>query len=169
MFLNLPGLRNSNQDHWQSVWERQYPEHFLRVIQDDWEMPQRTKWVSRLQEYIARYTPHEVVLVGHSVGCATVLHWYQQYQIPVKAALLVAPSDVDHPQYPSYIQGFSPMPLVRMPFPTVVVASDDDHVISLDRAQFFADSWGSELELLNRAGHIEVPWNGAEKLWQSWL
>lgn len=47
------------------------------------------------------------------------------------------------------------MPLTRLPFKTIVVASTNDHVVTLERARYFANCWGSELEILSEAGHFE--------------
>lgn len=64
-------------------------------------------------------------------------------------------SDVDKPSYPKYITGFSPLPDQALPFPTIVVPSTNDHVVELGRARLFASNWGSELVVLENAGHIE--------------
>ena len=48
----------------------------------------------------------------------------------------------------------SPAPLARIPFPTIVVASDDDPYVSLERARLFAASWQSELVIVPGAGHL---------------
>ena len=69
-------------------------------------------------------------------------------------ALLVAPSDVDAPSYPAGPTGFGPMPLDPVPFPTIVVASDDDPYVALDRARLFAGRWGSELVEAPGTGHL---------------
>jgi predicted alpha/beta hydrolase family esterase len=75
----------------------------------------------------------------------------------VAGAFLVAPSDVEAPDYPEEGRDFASMPLVRLPFPSIVVASTNDEYVSLDRARQFADAWGSELVTIGEAGHI----NGA--------
>jgi len=46
------------------------------------------------------------------------------------------------------------MPLVRIPFPSMVVSSTDDPYVTVDRAKVFATSWGSRLTLVERAGHL---------------
>jgi hypothetical protein len=46
------------------------------------------------------------------------------------------------------------MPLLRLPFPSIVVASTDDEYVTLDRAQQFARAWGSRLVNIGVAGHI---------------
>jgi predicted alpha/beta hydrolase family esterase len=99
-------------------------------------------------------------LLAHSLGCAVVAHWAFQYPETGKAAhgaLLVAPSDVEAPSYPVDAAGFAPLPLQTLPFPTLVVASTDDEYVTLDRARQFAAAWGSRLQVIGPAGHI----NGA--------
>jgi len=57
---------------------------------------------------------------------------------------------------PDEVRGFSPIPLVRFPFPSIVVASRDDPFSTLARAELFARSWGSRFVVLERAGHINA-------------
>ncbi len=47
--LLVPGLYNSDPDHWQSRWEAG-DETMERVIQDDWETPHCADWVARLDQ-----------------------------------------------------------------------------------------------------------------------
>jgi serine hydrolase len=150
--LILPGLYNSGPEHWQSRWEGRHPE-FHRVLQADWERPRCADWVDRLDHAIGA-TP-DAVLVAHSSSCALVAHWVAAQRTGrVAAALLVAPSDPDAASYPDGPTGFAPMPLVSLPFPTIVVASSDDPYVTLDRARHFAASWGSRLVTVAAAGHI---------------
>jgi predicted alpha/beta hydrolase family esterase len=48
------------------------------------------------------------------------------------------------------------MPLYRLPFPTIVVASLNDSAVSFERARLFAESWGSEVVNAGAAGHIDT-------------
>jgi predicted alpha/beta hydrolase family esterase len=153
--LLLPGLYNSGPEHWQTHWKAEYPK-FVRLEQKDWETPDRRDWVETLQrEITADASP--VVLVAHSLSCCLVAHWaaaHAKSQRNVRGALLVAPSDVEAPSYPSGTTGFTPMPLAPLPFPSIVVASTDDVYVSLPRATRFADAWGSRLAVLGALGHI---------------
>jgi len=160
--LIIPGLYNSGPEHWQSQWERARGD-CLRVEQRDWETPARADWVAALDAAVSamRGPP---VLVAHSTGCATVAHWAQTGGARARGALLVAPSDPEAPSYPAGPVGFSPMPLDKLPFPTIVVASDDDEYVTPARAAAFAHAWGARLVNLGRAGHI----NSASGL-GSWL
>jgi predicted alpha/beta hydrolase family esterase len=87
----------------------------------------------------------------------------------VAGAFLVAPSDVDAPSYPDCTTGFQPMQLAALPFPSIVVASEDDMYVSSARARQFAQAWGSQLHLIGNAGHINGdagygPWPAGEAL-----
>jgi len=159
--LIVPGLYDSGPEHWQSHWERARGD-CLRVVQRDWQTPSRADWVATLDAAVAGMrTPP--VLAAHSLGCCTVAHWAALGR-RARAALLVAPSDVEAPSYPSGTTGFAPMPMQRLPFPSIVVASDDDEYVSAARAADFARAWGARLVRIGRAGHI----NSASGL-GSWL
>lgn len=157
--LNLPGLWNSGPEHWQSHWERLAPAVFRRVVQRDWERPAAADWILALEEAAAR-EGQGVVLAAHSLACALVARWAQSTRTPIRGALLVAPSDVESPYYPEGPTGFSPMPLQKLPFATVVVSSDDDPYVSVLRARAFATAWGSRLIEVKGLGHL----NSASRL-----
>jgi hypothetical protein len=156
--LILPGLGSSGPDHWQTRFERKDP-RCLRVEQDEWDAPSCAAWVRRLDEALAQQAG-PVVLVTHSSSNALVCHWALQAApaalAKVKAALLVAPSDPDGPNYPKGPTGFSPMPLSRLPFRSTVVASTDDRYIDPVLARRYAEAWGSAFVLLEGAGHINT-------------
>ena len=155
MNVNIPGLRNSDEKHWQTIWEKEQPDKFYRVQQFDWENPDCKKWIDRIEEELHKFNYEDLVLIGHSVGCVTIIKWYETYGHKIKGALFVAPSDVDRPDYPKYISGFKPMPENKLPFPSIIVASSNDHVVEIDRARQFARNWGSEFVEIKNAGHIE--------------
>jgi predicted alpha/beta hydrolase family esterase len=46
------------------------------------------------------------------------------------------------------------MPITPLGFPSLVIASTDDEYVSLERAQYFANRWGSEFAFICKAGHI---------------
>ena len=154
--LILPGLFNSGPDHWQSHWER-HDASCRRVMQADWDTPDCLDWVRTLDDALAT-TLGEVVLVAHSSACALVSHWAARAAddrlARVRAALLVAPSDPDGPNYPDGPSGFSPMPLGPLPFASLVVASTNDIYVSLAQARSYAFAWGSRLVVIGAAGHI---------------
>jgi predicted alpha/beta hydrolase family esterase len=154
--LTVAGLWNSGPEHWQTYWERERGD-CARVQQSEWETPRRQDWVAKLEETVATQDG-PVVLAAHSLGCATVAHFAEDADPAVRAkvfgALLVAPSDVEAPLYPPGTEGFAPMPLRALPFPTIVVASTDDEYVSLERAEEFARAWGARFLVAGALGHI---------------
>jgi predicted alpha/beta hydrolase family esterase len=154
-YLIIPGLGNSGPDHWQTYFERS-GSNFFRVEQQNWESPDCKEWIENIDRSISGFDPSEVVLIGHSLGCAAIVHWAYQYKRKIKGALLVAPSDTEAPQYTFPATGFVPLPLVKINFKTIVVASENDIWVSIDRAKFFAEKWGSKFVNIGNAGHINV-------------
>ena len=152
----VPGLGSSGPDHWQTYFERTRPD-FVRIEQREWDVPDRAEWIERLEDALDGEDLSQVVLVAHSLGCATIAHWAARYGHRIKGALLVAPSDVETAHYASFpTTGFAPMPLARLPFPSKVVFSQNDAWVTPARARQFAEAWGSELLDIGAAGHINT-------------
>lgn len=153
--ITVPGLGGSGPDHWQSHLERALP-HTSRVVQADWNTPELAGWVDRLVAAVEG-RPGSLV-VAHSLGCPLVAHAAnRQPGLPIAAALLVAPADVDSAQHtPRHTRGFAPIPLQRLPFHTVVVASTNDPYMAFERAQAVAAAWGADLIDAGACGHINV-------------
>lgn len=154
-YFIIPGLGNSGPEHWQSYFESG-GDQFQRISQREWDAPDCAEWISTIDKTLEGFEGKDVILIGHSLGCATIAHWAEKYQKSIKAALLVAPSDLEAPAYQFPATGFSPMPLNKIKFRTIVVASEDDPWVSLDRAKFFAENWGSEFINIGTAGHINA-------------
>ncbi|HEV7704735.1 MAG TPA: alpha/beta fold hydrolase [Gemmatimonadaceae bacterium] len=150
--LILPGLYDSGPDHWQSYWERSLPD-VVRVTQRDWDTPDRVEWVATLERAVTEHGS-DVVLVGHSTGCALIAFWAASTARAVRGALIVGPSDTEAASYPRGPTGWTPMPMERLPFPSIVVASTDDEYVTIARAQHFANAWGSAFVNIGPAGHI---------------
>src|ERR1700691_2541387 len=147
-----PGWGNSGPNHWQTHWERAMPE-LVRVCQDEWNQPEAPDWVSRLDAPL-RSSTDPAVLVAHSLGCVLVARWALTHSGPVAAALLVAPVDVDAPSRPLGPRGFAPLPLMRLPFRSILVASDNDPYLTVPRGRQFAGAWGSDYVVLGSREHI---------------
>ena len=153
--LFVPGLGGSGPGHWQTLWECDIPDA-RRVEQADWNAPRRADWIRTLKDALDK-TPGAVV-VAHSLGCILLAHVACEYPtLPIRAALLVAPADVESvgPAREA-VQGFGPIPMRRLPFPSTVVTSADDPYVTVERAAVFAAAWGSSLINIGRCGHINV-------------
>ena len=154
--ITLAGLWNSGPQHWQSLWEQKHP-GWKRAPHRDWNNPACDEWVAEVDAAIAQ-SEGPPVLVAHSLACVTVAKWAAAGSpLRIAGAFLVAPSDVDAPGYPVEAEGFGPMPMEKLPFPSIVIASSNDEYVTLDRARAIAAAWGSKFVEIGDAGHI----NGA--------
>lgn len=170
--LVLPGWHNSGPAHWQSRWEHLLP-GLTRVQQDNWDMPELQDWVCTLERAIAT-SRKPVLLIGHSLGCITIAHWARQHRHRVAGALLVAPADVERRTVAPALRRFAPIPTARLPFPSLVIASDNDRCCDAWRAAELAGQWGAELHFLYGAGHINADsglgdWPEGRVLLNEWL
>jgi uncharacterized protein len=154
-YFIIPGHGDSGPRHWQTYFENSGP-HFRRINQLEWEAPDCDEWVQTIDLELSSYDLSEVVLVGHSLGCVAIAHWAAKYQRQIKGAFLVAPADVDAPGFQLPVRHFSPLPLQPLPFKSVLVTSENDPWISLERATLLATAWGSELINIGEAGHINA-------------
>jgi len=153
--LILPGWQGSGPEHWQSLWQAQFA--YQRVEQHDWLQPLRGDWIARLEDVVLA-TDEPVVLVAHSLGCVLVAAWaaHSRNTHRVKAALLVAPGDVEQEALRPVLASWSPIPRLSLPFKSTLVASQDDPYCSFERARGFAAAWGATLVDAGAAGHINA-------------
>ena len=159
--LIAPGLGNSPPDHWQRRWATRMAN--ARVVeQDDWDRPVLADWVARLHQEII-YSTRPVVLIGHSLAVSVIVIAARTLaDTKVRGAFLVSPPDFEGPNIPPEAKPFAP-PTDPLPFPSMVVASTTDPLVSIERARGFAADWGSDFKLAGDAGHINVasghgPW-----------
>jgi len=154
--LTLPGLSSSGPQHWQSLWEARYG--CVRVEQEDWEHPNKSSWLKRLEHALDLET-EPVVLAAHSLGCALVAHAAKRGVLAgkVAGALLVAPADVDDLEHtPEVTRSFAPLPVKPLGVAATVVASRDDPFMAFERAAFFADRWQARFVDAGSKGHINA-------------
>lgn len=153
--LLIPGLGGGGPNHWQSHWENNRP-NCRRVPGVNWNTPEKNAWLNALNDAItACETPP--ILVAHSLGCMLAVHWALRVQstTKVKAALLVAPPDVDsHDHTPAETACFAPVPLGMLPFPAKILASNNDRYCTLERSKLFATAWGTDFVNLGNLGHV---------------
>jgi predicted alpha/beta hydrolase family esterase len=159
--LMVPGLNDSGPQHWQTLWQTQLPE-CSRIEQRDFVNAVCSEWISNIEAAVSTHGA-DSILVGHSCGSIAIVHWAAQTQLKIAGAMLIAPSDAEREGFPVEAVGFSPVPMRRLPFPTLVIAGNNDPYLRLERAELFATAWGSQLVNIGAAGHINTdsgygPW-----------
>ena len=160
----ISGLGDSSESHWQTYWLKKFT-NATKVLQDDWDAPKLNNWLKNLNNTLVDIDG-PIILVAHSLGNSLVAHWAANYNsVKIKGALLVAPADVDSPIHtPDIIRGFAPIPLLKLPFPSIVVASENDPFVDINRAKYFAENWGSDFVNVQKKGHINGDTN--LKFWE---
>ncbi|MEJ7710779.1 MAG: alpha/beta hydrolase [Pyrinomonadaceae bacterium] len=153
VLLIVPGVNNSGPEHWQSIWQAKYT-GARRAQQENWDLPDRDDWVAGLDRAV-QTIEGEFVIVAHSLGCITAVHWaVLSVKRLAKGALLVAPVDLETPDYPPGVGGFTPTPMSKLPFPSIVVGTTNDEYCTLARAEQFARAWGGRFVDAGASGHI---------------
>jgi serine hydrolase len=161
--LIVPGLRDRTDKHWQPLlgtklmWSRP-----VRSVapggRENLDLAGRVEAIQDALESIEG----RVTIVAHSAGVLMLAHWAQLYRrADVVGALLATPADLETPMpegYPTLAalqkHGWLPMPRTRLPFPSIVAASNNDPLASLPRVEKLARDWGSELVRLGDVGHL---------------
>lgn len=151
--LIVPGYKGANEDHWQSRWERNITSA-RRVQMGDWHKPVFEDWKANLISAV-KAAKKPVFLVGHSIGSQVIVQSAKEFDHPVKGALLVAPPDVENPDIkPRHLMTFGPASRDPLPFPSVTIASRNDHFCAFEKAEDMAAAWGSLFMDAGESGHI---------------
>lgn len=163
-YVIAPGYQDSDQGHWQTLWQAELGGDAVRVQVSSWEEPELEDWVAGLD---AAMVPGAVI-VAHSLGCLTALTWLERHPGIAAGAFLVAVPDPDGPDFPDSITGFS-RPSTRPVEPLLQVGSSDDPYAGWDYTTSVAATIGAPLVELGPAGHISTasgrgPWPEGREL-----
>jgi predicted alpha/beta hydrolase family esterase len=175
--LIVPGLRDHVADHWQTHLAARLPCSItVQPLEHD-----KLSCAARVAALDAAFRSLNgpVIIVAHSAGVMTAVHWAKTCHLPIKGALLACPADVETPfpeGYPTRdvleTNGWLPVPRERLPFPSLLAASENDPLCPFHRAAALANNWGGELINLGEVGHLNPaagfgPWPQAEALIQA--
>jgi len=151
-FINLPGIGNSGEGHWQTYWEAS-DSRFTRFDPASWDEPDLADWISALDRATGRQSS-SVVLVAHSLACLLIGHWAHKTTNHIAGAFLVAVPDPTGDDFPQQAASFKNVPAQRLPFPALVIASSNDPYSTLDTARTCAAGWGCPCVDVGEHGHI---------------
>ncbi|MFA5048093.1 MAG: alpha/beta hydrolase [Patescibacteria group bacterium] len=117
-------------------------------------------WLKTFEEY-EQYLNEDSVVVGHSLGVAFLLNVLEKLESPIKAAFFVAGfiGPINNPEFDELNKTFADKQFDWMTIKNncrkfVVINSDNDPYVSLDKGQELADKLGTGLIVLGGAGHI---------------
>jgi predicted alpha/beta hydrolase family esterase len=157
-FVTIPGIDGSDDEHWQTLWEREWGAAAIRITPQSWSQPDLVDWVGAVGRAVddAEARDSDVVLIAHSLGCWAASTWLNDAtERHVRGVLLVAPPDPRGHAFPSEAAStFVGLEARPLPCPSIVVASTNDPYCSLEVAAGFASSWGSRLRTVGEHGHL---------------
>ncbi|WP_052494550.1 RBBP9/YdeN family alpha/beta hydrolase [Cupriavidus basilensis] len=176
----VPGLRDHVADHWQTLLADKLRAHGRQVsvvppLEHD--RLDCAVQVAALERTLASLR-EPALLVAHSAGVLTTVHWARRCARAVHGALLAAPPDFDHPLPAGYpdedtlrLNGWTPAPRAALRFPSIVAASRNDPLARFEEVAALASAWGSRLVDLGNVGHLNPAagygeWSRAEPLIQ---
>jgi len=151
----VPGIWNSDPEHWQSRWQAERPDSAVRTAPASWAEPDAHDWDAAISRAVDACGAPPVI-VAHSLGVLAAARWLVEHDgAGVAGAFLVAPPDPAAATFPDAARGFTE-PSGRSPVPTRLVISDDDPYCSAARALQFARTLGAEPVRVGRRGHVNV-------------
>jgi len=150
--ITLPGKGGSDDDHWQSKWERTDPE-IIRFSPSSWDQPDLSDWAAALDRAVASLS-EKPILVAHSLGCLLIAHQAKQLEPVIAGAFLVGVPNPERPDSPVETVTFKGVPVTPLPFPAIIIASSDDPYGSMEYAKKTAAQWQTEFVDVGALGHI---------------
>lgn len=142
----VPGLNNSDSNHWQSLWQNQLPES-RRIFVHNWAEADLDKWRAGILKSL-RGLPGPALLIGHSFGALASASLAKEHPDLIAGVFLVAPAD------PDKFGVASRLPQSPLNLPVSLIASDNDPWMKDSKAAFWSLLWGADFLRLKGAGHI---------------
>jgi predicted alpha/beta hydrolase family esterase len=154
-YVFLAGYGDSGDGHWQRAWLGRLP-NAVWVAHEDWFAAQREEWVADVQKALWQISG-PMVVVAHSLGCLLLAEWCRNHEDPsLVGAFLVAVPNPDGINFPGVVEGFEDPTAMELPFPAIVVASQDDPYADIEFARTIAETWGARFVDIGAKGHINA-------------
>lgn len=152
--LIVPGLRNSDENHWQSRWEEKLP-NSKRIELAEWDTPDLEKWKQGIREQL-QTADKPIVIIAHSFGTLASASIAQEFPEKIAALFLVAPAD------PDKFNIAAQLPQHSLPVSTQIIASSNDPWLTEAKAAYWALLWGADYLRFKNVGHINSASNLGE-------
>lgn len=142
----VPGLRNSDKHHWQSLWQARLP-NSKRIHVDDWNTPDLAAWRAGIKAELDKLD-RPAVIIAHSFGTLASAAIAAEFPEKIAALFLVAPAD------PNKFGIAEVLPQDFLPVTAQVIASSNDPWMTETKAAYWALAWGADYLRIKNVGHI---------------
>lgn len=159
--LIVPGLRDSDEHHWQTLWQAHLP-NSRRIQVDKWEVANLEKWKDAIRSELASLKQPAIV-IAHSFGTLASTAIAVEQPEKIAALFLVAPAD------PDKFGIRHRLPKTPLNKPAKLIASSNDPWLTASKAAYLALQWGADFLQLKNVGHINSDSNlgiWPEGLWE---
>ncbi|MBI5226462.1 serine hydrolase family protein [Candidatus Micrarchaeota archaeon] len=153
------------ENHWQTWLARECEKAGLETHYPDLPEPKKpilAEWIDALKKDMP-VVDDKTALVGHSLGCAAILHWLKSPTIKtVGSVILVGPAAEGNVAQSklSFLTPFHQnldLQVVRKKAKQIeLFASDEDIWMSLDDSKKLAQELGARLHVFHNAGHLSI-------------
>lgn len=144
--LIVPGLNNSDANHWQTLWQQRLP-NAQRIAVKNWHEADLDKWRKAIKKSIASFDRPGLV-IAHSFGALAVASIAAEHREQIAGILLVAPAD------PDKFQIAERLPERPLALPVHLIASSNDPWMKDSKAAYWSLLWGANFLRLKDLGHI---------------
>lgn len=152
----VPGLRNSDEHHWQSLWQARLP-NSRRIHVNDWNTPDLAAWRAGIKAELNKLNG-PAVLIAHSFGTLASAAIAAEFPDKIAALFLVAPAD------PNKFGIANQLPQDFLAVDAKIIASSNDPWMTETKAAYWALLWGADYLRIKNVGHINSESNLG--LWQ---
>lgn len=127
-------------------------------------LPHLSKWLGKLREVIGE-PDKELCLVGHSLGCITIMRYLENINRKVGGVVLVAgfTDDLGYKELENFFQ--TPISFAKIKNNAgdfVAINSDNDPYVSLNYGKEFQEKLGAKLIIQHNMGHFSGPIDNEE-------
>jgi uncharacterized protein len=141
-FVIVPGIDNSDEQHWQSIWEAECGPAATRIAVASWTSPDLDDWVGAIERAVRMARGPDVVLVAHSSGCWAAASWVANRGSDARGVFLVAPPDQHGDLFCAAASSFTAVVPQPLELPGLMVSSDNDPYCAPQVAEGLAADWG---------------------------
>lgn len=125
---------------------------FISASLDDEK--QLANWQERISSQLQK-CDKPIIIIAQSIGIAAFLSAARDSKVPIAGAFFVAPVDCQvGTELAQKAKDFLPYPEGRLPYPSVVIGSQNDTHCSLEEAKKLANTFHSLFLDGGEAGHI---------------
>ncbi|TCC52106.1 serine hydrolase family protein [Kribbella pittospori] len=152
-FVIVPGIGDSDDGHWQTIWQTKWGDEASRIAPSSWTEPDLDDWCEAIDREVR--AEKDVMIVAHSLGCLAVAHWIATgMDDPIHGAFLVTPPDRYARSFPAAASTFLAAHERSIEVPGLIVCSDDDPYCAPKAAKQMALQWEIPMVNAGALGHI---------------